>query len=1153
MEKSFWLKVECATIARGACAVCLLATFLTTGRALAQTTAGTIAGQVKDSSGAAIPGATVTVTSLTRDAVRTIQTSADGLFSLPNLPPGHYRVEGARSGFTTYVNPDVELNVYQALTIDMTLQLSAVSEKVTVTATPPPLQTQDASIGQVVAHEQVVQLPLNGRQFTELILLTPGAAPLQSGQQTAFTIALGAGGLSPAVNGQSPNSNNFTLDGLENNARFDNTYAISPPPDAIAEFNVLSHIDDARFALAAGANVNVATRSGTDNLHGDAWEFLRNDALDARNFFDLEKLLPNGQPFAPTKPPYRQNQFGATVGGPVVIPGVYDGRRGHTWFFGYYEGFRSRQGFTTFSSVPTPTELGGNFTDLLGGPAGVSNALGQPILKGELFDPLTTRPVVAGEVDPLTGLTATTTGYVRSPLECNGVLNVICPSRLFAASLSYATLYPNPNFTSSLGNLIADQNQPTDNNQFGVRIDHTFRNNDTLFGRFSWFKSTKNGVGALPDTPILQTNIGVSTALGFNHVFDPTFLLNVHLGYLRTGIPVSPKPAGTALVDQIGFPADLRSSLNYAGTAVGPSVSINPRITPIEQWGWGLGNPDYNYQYNFDFTKIKGNHSLSWGLEILHYRHVTQVQPEVPITFDNAATNDPQTEVGGDGLASYLLGLPTDAAQFGFNYTNLSGQIYDGYLQDRWRVTPKLTLSVGLQYDFNAGPNWNRMGNRISTWDPNTGVFLYATTNPFTGAPPNVRSTLFDPVWNDWAPRVGLAYQARPTTVIRASFATFYDHGNNLIQEARDTTTQWPYGPIINQNATALNTYTTGPLSSRQTFSNPLPPILNLSTPIPPNFSVNVRNKVPLANMWMLDVQHAITPNLAIDVAYVGSSNSNVFIQPTANTAVTPGPGNPAPRRPFPDYQPVAFDINLGRSNYSGLQVKITKTYSQGLSFLASYTWSRCFSIGDTRGSVQAQNYYDLNSAYGPCDMDMPQMFVLSYLYSLPFGQGKHFLSSAGGLLNQLIGGWQWGGITTIHTGYPFNITAPYDVANTGAGSQLGSYLTPSARLLPPGFDQTPNHWFNTDPTQIGTIPFTYGNISRNFLRGPGVVDFDMSFVKNFRLAESKMFEFRAEFFNMFNTPAFGQPVGTVGSPFFGEIQSAGPARQIQFGLKFFW
>jgi hypothetical protein len=374
----------------------------------------------------------------------------------------------------------------------------------------------------------------------------------------------------------------------------------------------------------------------------------------------------------------------------------------------------------------------------------------------------------------------------------------------------------------------------------------------------------------------------------------------------------------------------------------------------------------------------------------------------------------------------------------------------------------------------------------------------------------------------------------------------FYAHGNELIQEGRDSTSQWPWGPLINQNAVNLNNN----IPSGRTFRSPLPPLGDLSIPRPPNFGVDVRMRDPVSHQWNLFIQRALTPSLSLDVGYVGSANNKLFIQPTANVALTPGSGNFKDRQPFPQLNPGAWDTHQGRSNYNSMQVKLTKRFSGGLSFLGSYTWGRSFDIGTLRGS-QPQFYYNLRDSYGPSDYDVPQHFVFSYVYDLPFGKGRKYRSSASGASNALLGGWQLTGIVRFSDGTPINIAAPFDVANVGGGTQRGSFVG-GQELLPAGFKQTREQWFNAKAVTV--YPFTFGNISRNVLRAPGINQWDFGIFKFFHFTEAMGLEFRTEIFNAFNRTHFAAPNATATNPTLGQILStAFDPREIQFALKFKW
>jgi hypothetical protein len=499
--------------------------------ALAQTVNGAIHGTVTDATGAAIPDVSIQVTNLGNGLIRTAVSNSSGFYTITELPPGQYSIKVSKTSFATVNQDHIELLVNQNLGADYTLKLGAVNESVEVGAAPPALETANATLGQVIDSTQVVDLPLNGRQFTQLVLLTPGAVPKESGQQSGFVIPIGGGGISASVNGQRGQQNNFTLDGVLNNNIYTNTWAISPPPDAIQEFNVQSQITDAQFSISSGANINVVTKSGTNGLHGALWEFIRNDAFDAANFFDNFAQV--------KKPAFRQNQYGATIGGPVVLPtpwGTYDGRKSKTYFSGYWEGYRSTQGFTQFNSVPTAAELGGNFSDLLTGAQAVdattnkpiTDPLGRPVMVGEIFNPYSTRQVTAGQTDPTTGLVAQTSGFVRDPFPGN----VIPTSMLNAQALAYLkAFYPLPNFGPGgnvFPNLAVSSPQTISNDQFGVRLDHTFANNDSLYGNFYYTQPNETFSNSLLLGANTSKNHARVISVGYTHLFTPTFLMALH-------------------------------------------------------------------------------------------------------------------------------------------------------------------------------------------------------------------------------------------------------------------------------------------------------------------------------------------------------------------------------------------------------------------------------------------------------------------------------------------------------------------------------------------------------------------------------------------------------------------------------------------------
>lgn len=1170
------------------------------GVAFAQTVNGAMHGTVTDGTGAAIPDASVKVTNLAIGLVRVAAANSSGFYVITELPPGQYSVTVSKPAFATAVQERVELLVNQDLEADYTLKVGNVTERVEVNAAPPALETANATLGQVIGSKQVVDLPLNGRQFTQLVLLTPGAAPKESGQQQGFVIPIGGGGISPSVNGQRGQQNNFTVDGVLNNNIYTNTWAISPPPDAIQEFNVQSQITDAKFSISSGANVNVVTRPGSNELHGSVWEFLRNDKFDAANFFDNFAKV--------KKPAFRQNQYGVTVGGPVMLPtplGLYDGRKARTYFSGYWEGFRSTKGFTLFNNVPTAAELGGNFSDLLTGQQAVDpttnkpivDPLGRPVMAGQIYNPNSTRMVTAGQPDPTTGLVAQSSGFVRDPFPGNAIPTAL----LNTQALTYLkAFYPLPNFGpggNSFPNLATTSRQVISNDQFGVRMDHTFSNNDTLSGNFYYTQPNETFPNSLLTGANTSKNHARVVALGYAHLFSPSFLMSLHYGYNYTVFGTTNVPGGTALLDATNTAAfePVRD-----GIPIVPQISLSPRLGGTSQFAIPLG-PIRSHQINADFEKIRGSHTFSAGFMLYHI-HSFDDGWGGAVGFDQFPTsgtygtnlNASQT---GDGLASMLLNLPSSLFAFVGNTAADDRTTWQGYyVQDKWQASKKLNIQIGLRYDF--VPPVHYKDNHVSGWNPNCPIPPAGSLNnqtainqviescfllpvPFVQPPtaanpnppsfpfPNVRSTYFDPQYggfNTFQPRFGFAYTVLPGSVIRGAFAMFTDHNNTLVQESQDPRIAWPFGAGISQGG--LNR------AVPTTFWNALPAATSFLPPVNPTpqfaFGADPILKVPYSMEYNLSVQHAFSSNLTATVGYVGSESRHLFIQPMYNAPLPSemGPGPVAPRTPFPFLGQFPVDFNQGIGNYNALQAKVEQRFSHGLTFLGSYTYSRCLSIQDEGQSGSIQNPYNVRADYGPCDFNIPHIFVFSFAYALPFGKGQALGSNFGRAGDLLIGGWQMSGIATLESGQPSTVDVPFDNANINPSSetQRGDPV-PGVALVPPGFKQGPQAWYNPAAFTVPP-PFTYGTLGRNTLRGPKFENLDFALFKNFKFTESKSLQFRSEFFNVLNNVNFAPPGGGasggfstlggeakthVGAPGFMQIFSAAAPREIQFSLKLLW
>ena len=1189
-------------------AVCFLG-----GPARAQTVNGAFHGTVSDTSGAVLPGATVEAKNTGTNLTRQGTADSTGFYTIVSLPPGTYTMTASNTGFSTAVQNNVQLLVNQDVELNFTLKVGAVSQQVEVTAEAALVSTANSTISQVIGSRQVVDLPLNGRQFTQLVLLAPGAAPKETGQQGAFTIPIGGGGLSPSVNGNRGQQNNFTLDGVLNNAIFTNIWAISPPPDAIQEFAVQSQMTDGQFSISSGANVNVVTKSGTNQFHGAVWEFLRNDSLDAANFFDNY--------FNNKKPAFRQNQFGFQAGGPLYIPHLYDGRAKKTYISGYYEGFRSTQGFTETNNVPSAAELNGDFSDLLtpnsqypnaGKPSGQVDNLGRPILNGQIYNPYSTRLLTAGQVDPVTGLRATTTGLVRDPFPGN-MINLPLNQE---ALIYLKAFYPLPNLNvppNFFPNFAISSPQVITSNQFGVRVDHTFANNDNLYGAFYYTQPSETAPTSLLTGATVTSNKARVIAVGYTHLFSPTLLSSFHYGYNYTNFGQTQTPGGEALLNATGQAAlePVRD-----GIPIVPQIGLAPRLGGTSQFAIPLG-PIRGQEFSADVQKIKGAHTFGAGFMLYHIHSFDDGWGQ-STGFDQFASSATygqglNASTTGDGLASMLLNLPANlfgfvGATYADDKTNWTGY----YLQDKWQASRKLNLQIGIRYDY--VPPATYKNNQVSGWNPECPVpatpplpntpeavsfsnacFLIPVpfpTPPTSTLPsglvvtnpswpfPNVRKTYFDPKYNGWQPRFGFAYAADQKTVVRGAFAIFTDHNNTLVQESQDPRIAWPFGAGISYgslNAGIVNCTETPTLvtlaAGRTCWSNPpaaaqfLPP--NSYTPALA-FGATPRLKIPYNMEYNLSVERQFTPNLTATFSYVGSESRHLFIQPMYNapTADHMGPGPVAPRSPFPFFGQFPWDTNSGVASYNALQIKVQKRFSQGLTFLGSYTYSHCLSIQDEGQSGSIQNPYDWSADKGNCDFNVPQIFVFSYAYQIPYGKGMHWGSSASGVENAILGGWQISGITTAETGLPFTATAnATDVANINPSSETERANPTGQPLLPSGFVQSAQAWYN--PAAFTTPPrYTFGALGRNTLRGPKAITWDFALLKNFRLTEALQLQFRSEFFNIFNNVNFAPPGGGASGGFatlggfsgtqvngsnFMHIFSAAASREIQFSLKLLW
>lgn len=1151
-----------------------------------QVDTGEILGVVKDQSGAVVPGANIKLTNEGTGFTVTAISSSSGSYTFSPLKIGTYSVEVAKTGFKTVTQPHVSVSVQQQVVVDITLPLGSVSQTVQVTSAPPLLQTQNGSVGQVVEARQINDLPLNGRNFTFLAQLVAGASMANIDGR-----GLNQSG-SFSANGARPAQNNYLLDGLDNNSNQvdflgGTNYVLLPPVDAIQEFKVQTADYSAELGRGAGAVLNGTIKSGTNQFHGDAWEFLRNDKFDAANFFENTAHIQKGE--------YRQNQFGFALGGPVIIPHIYNGKD-KTFFFVDYQGTRIRQGQPFTSTVPTALEASSGFTNLsdlindqFTSPSATrTDALGRVFPLGTVFDPATTRAVTAGQVDPVTGLPVQTTGFVRDPFyqgSLVGVKNFTSPSqlallnhlpssRLDANAIKLLQLYPaanGPGLFNNYTNNPALQNQI---DQSDIRVDHNFSDKDQMFGRVSFalnslfspapFQGVADGGGFNAG---YQQNPTLSTVLSETHSFSPTLINEARVGVNREatsrvqpnaytlGIPAQFGIQGIQQVPQNGgLPAFSISGL----TGIGSSSFL-----PSDE-------PNQTTQATENLTKVYGEHTFKGGFEFQHIKQVFY-QPawsRGQFSFDGTYTEVPSTGGGNTGLAQLLLTPMASTVPGGINNVGGADQVYAsnlpnvdltrnyyaGYFQDDWKVRQNLTINLGLRYEyfdpgvevfndfaaFRDGPpgqaqfilpqakcNQNLLSPAFLTSFQKDGIQKVCSSN----------ATLITAEKTDFGPRAGFAYTISPRLVVRGGYGLFYGADE---QPQVHSSQNYPFDieqQFFNPNPGNPITYPNGEIG---TFENgfsgiPLTPLGITGTGATPLQGDEFHYLSPYTESYNLTFQYQLSANQTVSLGYVGNQAHHLGTEPGANTIqdIAPPSANPQAFVPFPDFQRNAtYEFTEGNSYYHSLQATFERKFSNGFNFLADYTYSKCRTDARTLLTGDIGGYraagvpgFGIQGDYALCDFDIPQVFHLSGGYALPLGSGHRLLGHSKGVVNQIVAGWQTHWILTLEDGQPFTVGCPI---GTSAGLGCNALLT-GQNIYAGAHDV--NQWINAaafaNPAPATSVSQTdyavLGGASTQAL-GPGYHRLDFSLFKDFRTSESTRLEFRTEVFNLTNTPQFGLP-----------------------------
>lgn len=1141
-----------------------------------QVDTGSILGTVTDATGAVIPGAQVILTNEGTGSQRSSQTQADGSFVFTPIPIGSYTVEVELPGFQRARRTGISLSIQQQLEIDFELSPGQVTETVEVTSALPVLQTQEGSVGEVVNSKTVNDLPLSGRNYNFLARLTAGVThPQQDGR------GLNESGWF-AANGTRPAQNNFLLDGIDNNSNNVDflsgaAYVVKPPVDAIGEFKIQTNSFSAEFGRAGGAVLNASLKSGTNEVHGSAWEFLRNDNLDAADFFQNANSRPQGE--------FKQNQFGVAVGGPIV--------RNKVFWFADYEGTRVRQAQNVTATVPTAAQRASGYTDfsdLISLQSGSrTDALGRTFPSGTLFDPATTRSV-DGE-------------YVRDPFPSNR----IPAARLNPNAVKLMDLYPNPVNGALNNNFFTTRGQREDTDAFDARIDYAATDSDSIFGRFSFsesdrfrpapFEGVADGGGFNAGDENVRTQ---GAALSWTHTFTPTLINEMRLGYNREHA-TRLQPFGN---DTSNIPAEfgIQGVPQVEGNGGLPSLNIGG-LTRIGGSGWLVSDRFSNtYQLSENLTKVYGSHTLKFGWEgqLISFPWIAPPSSRGNFSFDGRYTSIPNLTDGSTGRAQILLDATDPSGMGGIGASRVGAsnfgwvsneKWYSGvYGQDDWRVSSKLTLNLGMRWDYFSlvGERHSAQANFVPDLSdpryvvpaargqlPVSDSFMNALdssgirllqTDEFGSGLGNARKANF-------APRFGFAYRATSKFVIRGGYGIYYggfENRGGFPNLGFNYPFQFDFN-FVPDDAVSPVRFSDGNIATleRGLSSIPLNPELVQAN------NLNLRGiefnyKTPYTQSYNLMLQYEIAPETSMEVGYVASLGRHLetFSGTNRVSQILPPNANIRDHIPWPIFAPgSSYATTNANSHYHSLQSKLTRRFANGLSFLTSYTWAKTLTNandllnGGGVGGFRAPNIpgVGIKADMGLAPFDVRHAFTFSGTYELPFGEGRALLADAGGFTEAVLGGWSVNWITTHYAGQPHTIGC---VGNFAQGAGCYALMEPGQDLKIGRVEQyyNPAAFKNPAPaTEVGQSDLTPLGGSRTQVTGPPLHKLDFSLFKSFYFNERYRFEFRAEAFNLTNTPAFALPSDTnfLNATNFGRITSTrnspNDARQVQLALKFYW
>lgn len=1048
----------------------------------------TIMGTVKDPSDAAIAHANVTVTNQGTDLTRKTTTGPSGDYTLPSLPPGRYKIEIEMQGFAPYITSGVKLDVGQVARFDAMLKLGSTTDKVVVQASEPVLQTADAQVANVIENQTIVGLPLNGRNFTQLNLLVPGVTTGSSNNIVARNgYGARAGGIAFSVNGQRSTNSQFLLDGISFLEPEIGSAAFSPSIDAIQEFRVQTNNASAEFGTTAGGQINMISKAGTNNFHGDVYEFLRNDMFDAKNFFAGAK-----------KPELRRNQFGGTLGGPIY--------RNKLLFFASYEGTRLITGVTQTGIVPTAAQASGDLSSLSA--SGI-----------QLVNPYTGAPVPGNIITPI------------SPIARQMLTKYV----------------PGPNVTATGYNYISNDPMQVNVNQYFGRVDYMATAKDTVWTRYIYEHTDNEQPKFFPTDGLTEKLRAFGQASGWTHLFSGNLLNDFKFGITHFAENLQLANAGVNdVVSQLGMSGlceDPRCwgvpSMQVSGFAIfGEHGYSGPNAGGL---GGGFKSGPVSFhsgvlQMNDSVYWTKGAHSIRFGMQydVRRFGYAEALYPRGVFTFDGRFSSPTHAPNAATAFADFLFGVPaTSLRSISIFNPDLRSQELHPWFQDDWRITHNLTLNLGLRYELMLRPI--SANNTVANLD-------YSTPQPTLVMASNAAQygfprALVNNDYNNIAPRIGIAYliPGHTNTVIRAGYGIFYqrENDNSFIDLAINP-------PLVTQSTLTLAAAQVPSYS----FSNPF---AVAGTQASTYYTMQKDWTDGYSQQWNLALQTQVPGGISLQAAYVGNKVSHLSKNIPLNQA-TPGTTPLALRLPYPNFGSISYFNTGGASTYNSLQLQAERRLSSTFTFLTSYTYARCIdnassgSIGETDTAIQ--DIHALSLQKGLCAMDTRHRLAFSYVYRLPFGKGMHWGSGVGDGLEQVIGGWEWSGVLTSSTGQPVTPVMSGDNANVGYGT---SYPNISGDAN--AGNHSVRHAFNTAAFSAPAFG-TFGNSRRNIVIGPGVNTLDTAMLKRFAIHDQVNLQFRGEIFNLFNHPNFNQPGTAFGTPTFGVITSAQDPRIFQLSLK---